>query len=70
MGFVFTMEITVNGRKMRLEEAAALDRFLEAQGLSQAVVERNGEIIQKDRRHLVVLRDGDVLEIVRLVGGG
>lgn len=64
------MEITVNGRKMRLEEAAALDRFLDERGLSQAVVERNGEIIQKDRRHLVVLRDGDVLEIVRLVGGG
>lgn len=64
------MEIKVNGRIMRLEEATALDRFLEGQGLSQAVVERNGEIIQKDRRHLVVLRDGDVLEIVKLVGGG
>lgn len=64
------MEITVNGRRIRLEEATPLDRFLDGQGLSQGVVERNGEIIQKDRRHLVVLRDGDVLEIVKLVGGG
>ncbi len=69
--FDFMIEITINGQARRLEAPIPLDRFLEAQGLPQSVVvERNGEIVQRDRWHLVTLRDGDVLEIVRLVGGG
>ncbi|HBE73327.1 MAG TPA: thiamine biosynthesis protein ThiS [candidate division Zixibacteria bacterium] len=65
------MEITVNGKSLALESEMPLDRFLADRGLPEAsVVERNGEIIQRDRRHLVTLREGDVLEIVRLVGGG
>lgn len=65
------MEITVNGKPIMLEAEVPLDRFLADRGLPEAsVVERNGEIIQRDRRHLVTLREGDALEIVRLVGGG
>lgn len=65
------MEITVNGKSQTLESEVTLDRYLAQRGLPEgSVVERNGEIIQKDRRRLVTLRDGDVLEIVRLVGGG
>lgn len=65
------MEITVNGKPIMLEAEIPLDRFLADLGLPEAsVVERNGEIIQRDRRHLVTLREGDALEIVKLVGGG
>jgi thiamine biosynthesis protein ThiS len=71
-GFKITeMEILVNGKSFTLEAELTLDRFLSWQGWPpSSVVERNGEIIQQDRRHLITLRDGDVLEIVRLVGGG
>lgn len=33
-------------------------------------VERNGEIVPKAQYEKTVLADGDVLEIVRFVGGG
>ncbi len=33
-------------------------------------IERNGEIVPKARYGEVVLEDGDVIEVVRFVGGG
>lgn len=70
-GFFAEMEITINGKPQTLETEVSLDKYLADRGLPEAsVVERNGQIIPKDRRHLVVLRDGDVLEVVKLVGGG
>ena len=33
-------------------------------------IERNGDIVPKAEYDTVVLQDGDVLEIVRFVGGG
>ncbi len=65
------MEITVNGKPVRLDDGMPLEAFLAERGLAGgSVVERNGEIIARDKRRLVTLRDGDVLEVVRLVGGG
>jgi thiamine biosynthesis protein ThiS len=66
------MVITVNGSPAELKADTPLDQFLRdrSQDAGSVVVERNGEIIARDRRHLVMLRDGDVLEIVKLVGGG
>lgn len=37
---------------------------------SRVAVERNGSIVPKALYHTTVLADGDVLEIVRFVGGG
>ncbi len=36
----------------------------------RVAVERNGSIVPKALYHTTVLADGDVLEIVRFVGGG
>jgi thiamine biosynthesis protein ThiS len=33
-------------------------------------VERNGEIVPRDRYEECELRDGDVIEVVHFVGGG
>lgn len=33
-------------------------------------VEKNGKIVPKSRHHSETIADGDVLEIVRAVGGG
>lgn len=65
------IEITVNGKPLALGAEISLGQFMQERRIPEAsVVERNGQIIPRDRRHLVILRDGDVLEIVRLVGGG
>lgn len=42
----------------------------EAFNTARIVVERNGEIVPKDRYAATVLRDGDEVEIVCFMGGG
>lgn len=38
--------------------------------LTQVAVERNEEIVPKAQYDAVMVQDGDVIEIVRFVGGG
>jgi sulfur carrier protein len=45
-----------------LQEAEVKARFV--------VVELNGEIVPRDLRDSSVLKEGDILEVVTLVGGG
>lgn len=64
--------LRINGKQVDLEEPTRLLDYLERLGVdSRAVaVEHNGEIIERDRYAGVMLRAGDVVEIVRMVGGG
>jgi thiamine biosynthesis protein ThiS len=64
--------LTVNGKPRELEDEAELVGFLTALGVdARAIaVAHNGEVVPRDRYPQVRLRDGDVLEIVRMVGGG
>lgn len=66
------MEICVNGKTLSLDASVSLDALLERLGLPAAsvVIEHNGDIIPAGRLARVFLRDGDTVEIVRLVGGG
>lgn len=41
-----------------------------AGALGRVAVERNGEIVPRDRYTQTVLADGDRVEVVRFVGGG
>jgi len=70
--YYINMVIIVNGKEEQPGREPTLAEYLETRQLAQGsvVVERNGQIIPKDRYRLVTLREGDVLEIVRLVGGG
>ena len=70
--YYINMVIIVNGKEEQPGRELTLAEYLETRQLAQGsvVVERNGQIIPKDRYRLVTLREGDVLEIVRLVGGG
>ncbi|MBI5805522.1 sulfur carrier protein ThiS [candidate division TA06 bacterium] len=63
------MKIKLNGKEA---EAGSLPGLLERYGLKgrALVVEHNGIIIKSGCYDDVRLSDGDVLEIVRLVGGG
>jgi thiamine biosynthesis protein ThiS len=64
--------LTVNGKRRELEGETDLVGFLRALEVDArgVAVARNGEVVPRDRYAEVRLRDGDVLEIVRMVGGG
>ena len=66
------MKITINGEIKELESEVNLNRLLELFSLpSQRIaVELNREIIRREEYSSYALRDGDILEIVRMVGGG
>jgi sulfur carrier protein len=64
--------LQVNGRRVELEGPTALLTYLEALGVSSraVAVELNGVIIERSAYEGAKLDDGDVVEIVRMVGGG
>ena len=66
------IQLTVNGKVRQLNAPATLLQFLEQAGINPQIiaVERNGEIVKRDRYAETPLADGDRLEIVRMVGGG
>jgi thiamine biosynthesis protein ThiS len=64
--------LEVNGKRVELEQPVGLLGYLEQLGVNPraVAVEHNGEIIERAAYESVVLREGDRLEIVRMVGGG
>jgi thiamine biosynthesis protein ThiS len=64
--------LQVNGRRVELEGPTALLNYLEKLGVSPraVAVEHNGVIIERSSYAEASLDDGDVVEIVRMVGGG
>jgi sulfur carrier protein len=64
--------LTVNGEKRKLERPVKLTAFLETLEFNPryVAVACNGTVLQRQQWPEVVLQDGDVLEIVRMVGGG
>lgn len=66
------IDLIVNGRERSVEPGATILSLLEASQINPLIVavERNGEIVKRDRFAEVQLQAGDRLEIVRMVGGG
>ncbi len=64
--------LTVNGKPVELAGDIALPDFLAGRGINPRTiaVARNGEVIERGTYGEVVLRAGDVIEIVRMIGGG
>jgi sulfur carrier protein len=64
--------LQVNGRRVELDGPTALLTYLEKLGVSPraVAVELNGVIIERSAYEDASLSDGDVVEIVRMVGGG
>ena len=67
-----SVNLTVNGKSRELEDSQKLLAFLDGLGvnLNFIAVAYNGEVLDKDDFSNVTLNEGDVLEIVRPVGGG
>ena len=66
------MRVVVNGRELELVSAATVERMLEQLGLETpyALVERNGEPVERERYGLVELQEGDSVVVARPVAGG
>ena len=66
------ISLLVNGKPRSLEDSIDLESYLASFGvnLKFVAVGYNGEVVKKEEYPDVRLRDGDVLEIVRPVGGG
>jgi thiamine biosynthesis protein ThiS len=65
------MKLTVNGREIDFDKLMVIDLILfyklKPGGIA---VEKNGELVKRDKFESEELREGDVLELVRFVGGG
>ncbi|OLC45779.1 MAG: thiamine biosynthesis protein ThiS [Chloroflexi bacterium 13_1_40CM_4_65_16] len=66
------ISLQVNGKKVELDQPTSLLDYLERLGVNPrtVAVEHNGEIIPRTSFTRVTFRDGDTVEIVRMVGGG
>lgn len=66
------MRIQVNGEAREVAEATTLADLLADLKMPAArvAVERNREVVRRDAYAATRLSDGDVLEIVHIVGGG
>lgn len=66
------MKIKLNGKDTETPEGYKITDLLKLHSLlgKPLVVELNGAIVKNDQYGATILAEGDVLEIVRLVGGG
>jgi thiamine biosynthesis protein ThiS len=64
--------IQLNGESVEVAEGLTLARLLEELGLpgDRVAVERNLEIVPRDRWQSTPIHAGDRLEVVQFVGGG
>ncbi len=66
------MRVSVNGEARDIGEGLTLAELVAALALNprRIAVERNRRLVRRGEHADTVLADGDVLEIVTLVGGG
>ncbi len=66
------IRVRVNGEDRRLAASTPLATFLKAQDVPAqfVAVAVNSEVVRRADHARVTLQDGDVVEIVRMVGGG
>lgn len=66
------ISLLVNGKPRTLDGEMALPELLRALDVDQRriAVALNGEVVPRNDYSATVVRDGDAVEIVRMVGGG
>ena len=66
------VNVTVNGRAQEANPGETVESLLDRLGLAAryALVERNGEPVERGRYGEVGLEDGDTLVVARPVAGG
>ena len=66
------ISIIVNGDKLKVKESSTIEILLGLLNITPArlAIEINGEVIPRSEMLEKVLQDGDILEIVKAIGGG
>ncbi len=66
------MQIRLNGKTREVAEGISIRRLLDELGLHpmRVAVQRNQDIIKRDRYEEVVLRPDDAVEILTIMAGG
>lgn len=66
------MNLTVNGEATRAPDAQSVRDLMVRMGLGEkpVAVEVNRQVVPRRQHSQTTLREGDVVEIVTLVGGG
>ena len=66
------MQITCNGETKKISANTTLASFISRMELNPdtVVVECDGTIIKRDEYDTLILQEGNVLELIRFVGGG
>lgn len=66
------MHVLANGKLLEVPAETSLQKLLEdlAMDCTRVAVERNRQIVPRDRFAATPLAEGDRLEIVQFVGGG
>ncbi len=66
------MQIQINGEERTVKEGVMLDTLLSELDISTigTAVELNREVVPKRTHNETALSEGDVVEIIRMVGGG
>ena len=66
------INLMVNGKSRPIDDSLDLESYLNSFGLDlkHVAVGYNGEVLKREQYPEVTLQEGDILEIVRPVGGG
>jgi thiamine biosynthesis protein ThiS len=66
------LDLIVNGKPRTADEGLTVLGYLGALGINPQIVavELNGDIVRREQLDAHQLKNGDRLEIVRMVGGG
>jgi sulfur carrier protein len=66
------IRVQLNGESVEVRDGLTLGGFLESHGVNRRMVavEYNGEILPRHAWDETTIHDGDLLEVVQMVGGG
>jgi len=66
------MHVTINGEEKTLDEGLSVESYLRCAGLGETpcAVEINKRLIPRREHATTLIREGDSVEVVTLVGGG
>ena len=66
------MQITVNGKEKKVSVGLNLNQLINQviQDKRRVIAEVNGEIVKNTLWEKIILKSGDTIELINLVGGG
>jgi thiamine biosynthesis protein ThiS len=66
------ISLVLNGKERQLRREMPIASLLETLGVDRrtVAVARNGDVVPRDTFDRVMVRQGDRIEVVRMVGGG